>query len=228
MAVGVRIFVPLTVMKGWPLIVSYPLFVWAPVVLLLAGVFFCFFRDPDHPSFGDRFRFRRISGRTWLWIVGGFVGIQALELFASPTRRLLAALPVFSPPPFTPQLFDPFFSIERGLTHLFGVPLAGNWWLVGFWLLWLAVNIGGEEILWRGYALPLQERVFGRHAWLVNGVLWNLLVHAFMPWGYLTLLPVSLILPYLVQRHGNSWIGVFIHGIGNLLVLVVMIPEIAA
>lgn len=190
-------------------------------------VLICYFRDPDRTSFSDRFRFKRVGGITWLWTVGGFLLVQGLELALVPTRRLLAELPFFSPPPFTPQLFHPLFSIEEGLTHLFGVPLAGNWWLVGFWLLWLLINIGGEEVLWRGYALPLQEKVLWRYAWLVNGLLWNFFVHAFMPWGYLTLLPVSLILPYLVQRSGNTWVGVILHGVGNLLVLVVIIPEIA-
>lgn len=227
MALGVRVLVPLTVSAGWPLIVSYPLFLWMPVLLLLAVLLIRHFRDPDRESFGERFRFKRITGRIWVWIIGGFVLVQGLELTFAPTRRLLGKLPLFSPPPSTPRLFHPFFSPEDGLTHLFDVPLEGNWWLIGFWLLWLLVNIGGEELLWRGYALPLQEKVFGRYAWLVNGLLWNLLVHAFMPWGYLTLLPISLILPYLVQRFGNSWIGVIIHGLGNLLVLVVMIPGIA-
>ena len=228
MAIGVRVLVPLTVSAGWPLIVSYPLFVWAPVLLLLTAVLIRYFRDPGRKAFGERFRFKRIGGTTWIWIIGGFVLVQVLELLLAPTRRLLGKLPLFSPPAFTPQLFHPFFSPEEGLTRLFGVPLEGNWWLVGFWLLWLLVNIGGEEILWRGYALPLQEKVLGRYAWIVNGLLWNLFVHAFMPWGYITLLPVSLVLPHLVQRFGNSWIGVIIHGLGNLLVLVMMIPGIAA
>ena len=51
---------------------------------------------------------------------------------------------------------------------------------------WLIVNIGCEEILWRGYALPLREKVFGKYA----------------------------------------WIGVIIHGTGNLLMYVLLIPGV--
>lgn len=225
---GVRFLVPLADSWGWPFIVSYPLFVWAPVVVLLFAILVCRMGDHDRTTFSERFRFKPINRNTWLLAVGGFVLVQALELLVAPTRRWLAEVPVFAPPELTPQLFHPFFAIEEGLTQLFGVPLEGNWWLVGFWLLWLLINIGGEEILWRGYALPMQEKVFGRSAWLVNGLLWNFLVHAFMPWGYLTLLPVSLILPYLVQRTGNTWVGVIIHGVGNLLVLLVLIPAISS
>jgi membrane protease YdiL (CAAX protease family) len=89
------------------------------------------------------------------------------------------------------------------------------------------VNIGGEEILWRGYALPLQEQAFGKHAWIVNGLCWNLLIHAFMWWNYIVLMPISLAIPYLVQRYRNTWLGIYIHGFGNLLVLAVLIPSIA-
>lgn len=231
MAVGVRVLVPRSVDAGWPLIVSYPLFLWAPVLILLAGVMVPYFVEARRTggasrTFAQRLRFRRITGKGWLAVTGGFLLVQILELLLAPTRRILGSLEILAPPPTTPELFDPFFRIEEGLTHLFGVPLEGNWWIVGFWLLWLVVNIGGEELLWRGYALPLQEKVFGKHAWLLNGLLWNFFVHAFMPWGFLTLLPISLLLPYMVQRFGNTWIGVIIHGTGNLLVLAVIIPGI--
>ncbi len=102
----------------------------------------------------------------------------------------------------------------------------GAWWLIVYWLGWVVINIGGEELLWRGYALPRQEKVFGRYAWLVNGLCWNLLFHFFMNWNVLVLMPISLTIPYLVQKYQNTWIGIYIHGIGNLLFLLVLIPEI--
>lgn len=239
MALGVRYFVPRAESWGWPRIVSYPLFLWLPIVVLILGVLAIYLQQgagntgtSRRRSLATRFRFRRLTRREWLLTGVGFLAVQALELLLIPTRRWLARLEVvggwqpFAPPPGTPKLFDPFFNLEGGLDSFFGVPLEGNWWILAFWAGWLVVNIGGEELLWRGYALPLQERVFGRHAWLVNGLSWNLLVHAFMPWGYLTLLPISLILPYLVQRQQNSWIGVIIHGLGNLLLVAVLIPGI--
>lgn len=133
MAVGVRLLVPLTVESGWPLILSYPLFLWAPLLVLLTGVLIYFRRHRSAgTSFVAQFRLHPIGGKTWLWVIGGFVLVQVAEL-----------------------------------------------------------------------------------------------ILAFMPWGYFTLLPVSLILPYLVQRHGSTWIGIIIHGLGNLLVLAVIIPGIA-
>ena len=59
-------------------------------------------------------------------------------------------------------------------------------------------------------------------AWLVNGILW-LLFHAAFPWQVLvTLVPITLILPYIVQRRRSTWVGVAIHagfGAAGFLVL---------
>ncbi|MEM8657214.1 MAG: CPBP family intramembrane glutamic endopeptidase, partial [Pseudomonadota bacterium] len=153
--------------------------------------------------------------------------LQICELVLFRTAAFLAELALLPIPPVIPELFSPRFNLDEGLETFFGVPVAGNWWLVLFWLGWLVVNIGGEELLWRGYALPLQERVFGGNAWIVNGLCWNVLVHAFMWWNVLTLLPISLAVPYLVQRYQNTWIGIYLHGVGNLLVLAILIPSIA-
>ena len=65
--------------------------------------------------------------------------------------------------------------------------------------------------MWRGVVLRGQEAAFEAQAWLVNGIGW-LLLHAAFPWQVLvTLAPTTLILPYIVQRRGNTWIGVVIH-----------------
>ena len=64
-----------------------------------------------------------------------------------------------------------------------------------------------EEFVWRAFMLPRQEVAFGEKAWLVNGVLW-LLFHAAFPWQVLvTLVPITLILPYVVQRRRSTWPG---------------------
>jgi membrane protease YdiL (CAAX protease family) len=49
-----------------------------------------------------------------------------------------------------------------------------------------------------------------------------------MRWNFIVLMPISLISPYLVQKYKNTWIGVIIHGTGNLLVFVILIPGIIA
>ncbi len=229
MFLGARVLVPYLTKIGWPLIISYSLSLWIPILLILFIILTCFVSNKQRNiNFISRFRFGKISGKTWLWIIIGFLGVQTLELGLAPTRHFLMNYSFFHVPEFTPELFHPGLQIADGLTTFFGVPLADQWWIVGFWLGWLIVNIGAEELLWRGYALPLQEKVFGKWAWLVNGILWNLLVHMFMPWSFISLIPVSLAVPYLVQKHQNTWIGIIIHGIGNLLVFILIIPGILA
>lgn len=229
---GVLIFagtywlVPLLTEMNVPLIVSWTAAVWGPIVLLVIFVLWNFYQQPEREKFATRFRFKKLSGKEWLWVIGAFLVVQIFELMLSPSSAILARYPLFQPPAIIPDLFNPAFKIEEGLVQLMGVPLKGNWWLIAYWFLWLILNIGGEEFLWRGYALPLQEKVFGKYAWLVNGILWNVLVHLFFRWSFITLMPISLILPLLAQKFQNSWVGVLIHGTGNLLVLVIIIPGI--
>lgn len=225
MAAGVYWLVPPLINLGIPLIVAWTFAVWGPVVLLFIVILSNFLRQPGRERFAKRFRFRKMTRKEWLWTLGAFIVIQALEMVLAGTGGMLARYPLFAPPAVLPDLFNPAFHIEEGLTRLMGVPLKGNAWLIGFWLLWVVINIGGEEILWRGFALPLQEKAFGKYAWLVNGLCWNVLIHFFFRWNLITLMPISLLLPFLVQKFGNTWIGVIIHGTGNLLLLIILIPE---
>lgn len=223
---GIYYLVPILTQREIPLIVSWTIALWGPLVLLLLAVLVMFVWQPNRLTFRERFRFHALTKQDWLIIAVVFIGLQVCELALSPTGAYFAQFPLFAPPAIIPDLFNPTFALEDGLSHLLGVPTQGNWWLVLFWLGWLVINIGGEEILWRGYALPLQEAHFGRYAWLVNGLCWNLLFHYFMRWNFITLMPISLVIPYLVQRRQNTWIGIILHGLGNLLVLVILVPSI--
>ncbi|WOE76469.1 CPBP family intramembrane glutamic endopeptidase [Alterisphingorhabdus coralli] len=224
---GIWFGVPAASARGITLIVSWSAALWLPIVAMLGWTVWRHQREGLRQSFRDRFWLNSIEGKHWIAIIIGLFIVQSSEILLSPTGAYLTQFPLFAPPEIIPELFDPSFTPETGLSTFFGIPVRGNWWLVLFWLGWLLVNIGGEELLWRGYALPLQERYLGKWAWLVNGLCWNLLVHAFMRWNVLTLMPVSLIIPFLVQRYRNIWIGIVIHGVGNALVLVILIPAIA-
>jgi membrane protease YdiL (CAAX protease family) len=116
------------------------------------------------------------------------------------TLGLRALLPSFSPVP-------PFLQVE---------PLqSGERWVLLAWAPFFFFNIVGEELLWRGYLLPRQERVWGPHAWLVNGALWTLFHVSFGTPMMVMLLPVMLGLPWVVQRRGNTWVGILLHAAIN-------------
>ena len=77
------------------------------------------------------------------------------------------------------------------------------------------LNIFGEELLWHGWLLPGQERVFGRYAWIPAGLGW-ILFHAPFGLGIVLLFaPFLLIETYAVRRTRNLWIGVLLHAIFN-------------
>ena len=228
MYLGVYYLIPVLTMHGIPRIVSWTTLIWGPIVIIFIIVLALFFRKPNRQTFRERFRFPKLTKKVWLIALGAFILVQLCELVLSSTGVYLSQFRFFSLPEGIPDLFNPSFKIENGLSQLFGIPLKGNWWLALFWLGWLTINIGCEEILWRGYALTLQEKFFGKYAWLVNGICWNILIHCFMKWNFIVLMPISLITPYLVQKYQNTWIGVIIHGTGNLLVFVILIPGILA
>lgn len=82
-------------------------------------------------------------------------------------------------------------------------------------LIWLPMwffNIVGEELLWRGY---IQSRLTAKYSWLLISILW-LIFH--LPFGFdlvIILSPIAVILPYVVHKTQNTSVGIFIHGLYN-------------
>ena len=168
------------------------IFLFGPL-LLMAAVLLRRERQRKR-SLSARLWLRPMNGRDWLWAVGGLVAVAVL------TAGIGTLLLMFQS---SKELHPSFMAFE---------PLGpGRYWILGAWIPFFVLNIVGEEFVWRGVALPRQEVVFGRRAWLVNGILW-LLFHAAFPWQVLlTLVPITLILPYVVQRRRNTAAGLVIH-----------------
>ncbi|MBE2280805.1 MAG: CPBP family intramembrane metalloprotease [Ignavibacteriaceae bacterium] len=80
------------------------------------------------------------------------------------------------------------------------------------WFPMFFFNIVGEEILWRGY---IQTRLNGKFAWLFCSLLW-MIFH--IPFGIdlmIMLIPVIVIIPFVYSKTKNTVTGIFIHGIYN-------------
>lgn len=90
----------------------------------------------------------------------------------------------------------------------------------------LFFNIVGEEFWWRGFLLPRMERAFGRHAWLLHGLLWNLF-HLFKWWDLLNLLPICLLISYFSQKTGRNWPALIAHLLFNGLGFVLVLAHVA-
>ncbi len=90
-----------------------------------------------------------------------------------------------------------------------------NSWVFAAWIPLFVTNILGEELCWRGYVLPRQEAAWGPAAWLGNGIAWCLF-HWGLGWPILVmLLPITLLLPWIVQRRRNTSVGIIIHAVYN-------------
>jgi membrane protease YdiL (CAAX protease family) len=163
----------------------------------------------------DRERGQRISERLRLVpprgrnvIAGVLLGMFMLATFNALRfiRPWLTDIMPWGPPAW-------FADLMTG-THFQGMPLkaiGGRSWST---FVQYVFNIFGEELLWRGYILPRQELSLGTHAWLANGILWNLF-HWFFYWNLIPLLPSCLALAWLTQRSKNTWTGILGHGILN-------------
>jgi membrane protease YdiL (CAAX protease family) len=76
------------------------------------------------------------------------------------------------------------------------------------------VNVGGEELWWRGYVLPRQELTLGANAWFVHGLLWTAF-HVVFYWQLLMILPITLAIAFVSQRTKSTWPAIVGHALLN-------------
>lgn len=146
----------------------------------------------------DRLRFKPMNRGDWLWSGGAFVAIIALS------SAIMGLLLMLRP---ETRLAPWFLEME---------PLAGGrLWILAAWLPFFALTIFTEEVVWRGVVLPRQEAALGRSAWIANGAGWLLFHLAFGPAILIALVPIVTVLPWVVQKRRNSWIGVIVHAAFN-------------
>ena len=143
-----------------------------------------------------RLRLVRMNRGDAIWTI---VGILVISIASA----AVLALARYLDPGFQPS---PWFLAQRPGWHA---------WVFVAWIPLFVTNILGEELCWRGYILPRQEVALGRAAWLGNGIPWCLF-HWSFGWPILVmLLPIALLLPWIVQRRRNTWVGIIIHAVFN-------------
>ena len=201
---------------------------YAPFVLLSLGSFFIFRREYGSWSwkaFRGRARLERFDRRSAVWTFTFLVLISAGYFVVSEAGKCIAANGSFlAPPDFMPGGLNPNKVMRPGF--FFDVPLAGKWWFAAAYLAGWFFNIFGEEFMFRGILLPIDEKSFGKTAWLFQGTLWGLW-HVYWKWNFIPLtLFVALPLVFVVQKTRNTWTGIIIHGILNIIPLVYIIIEV--
>ena len=186
------------------------------------------FRLEGNPStwtaFRDRMRLPRPTRTVWLWTLAALIVVFGVTMLIAPLAAYFG-LPLVTLPAETLAFRN---SMSAGFPE---IELSGRWGLFLWWVFSLAVlNIGGEELWWRGIILPRQEVVFGRWAWAVNGTLWNLFhIGRYATLGdFVIYIPATLAIPYVAQRTRNTWPGIVVHLILNTFGTLAMFNRIVS
>jgi membrane protease YdiL (CAAX protease family) len=139
------------------------------------------------------------SSKDWVWAMAGVILISILTgviiFVADWVSQSLLGKPLQTSPSF--MRFDPFQT--------------GQYWIYLVWIVFFFFNIVGEEIMWRGYLLAGMSEKYPKTAWFFNAVFW-MMFH--IPFGIelmIMVLPTFFLIPYLVQKRKNTWIGIVIH-----------------
>jgi hypothetical protein len=145
--------------------------------------------------------------RLWLrWLsrtdnVCLFMGAAVILILSAPLVVALAHT-------YGRSAFTPDFLAFEPLTK-------GRYWILAAWLPFFVLNMLGEAFVWHSVMLPRQVQTFGGSAWLISGLGWGLF-HVALPWQILLSLgPTVFVIPYIVQRRANVWIGVALHVLVN-------------
>lgn len=170
-----------------------PLLIAALLILKNEGAIF------NAELWTGRLRFKKLDRIDWLTSIASIILICLLSGGIMKTISLITGS-VDTSPSF--MEFEP-------------LRLGNRYWILLLWVPYWILNIMGEEILWRGVLLPRQEIAFGKSAWLLHGLFWGIFHIAFGWQLLLTLLPILFIQSYVVQKRGNSWVGVIIHAAIN-------------
>ncbi len=224
--VGVYVVVPKQSKLGLSEIVSFfgslwlPVFLLTPTALLLyvfveGGIF-------DLEQIMTRFRFTAITGSDWFWVLGGIVVTIAADQLLEPIGKKLAKVKALSPPDYLPAPFNPLDEISLPLKRFFDVDLPGNWKFLLLFIPLHLVAMFSEEVMWRGFLLPIQENMFGSFAWVINGLLWAWLVHAILKWHFIGMIPGMLAAPLVAQMTGSTWSAVIVHVIPNAILWILL------
>lgn len=179
---------------GW--YVSGTVFVLLPI--LLFGVLMAWRELPTRnlAQLCTRLRLGALGGGDIAWAIGGLLTISFVSV-------LILALAHHLDPNFRPS---PEFLRQPPGWHV---------WVFAAWIPLFVSNVVGEGLCWRGYVLPRQEAALGNAAWLLNGIMWCLFHWSFGWPIMLVLLPIALLLPWIVQRRRNTWVGMIIHAVFN-------------
>ncbi len=200
-----------------------------PSVLMFVTAFVIYYIQNGHSMKGFlvRYRIYRLRLMDVVWGVGVFVVALIVFGLISMLMEQLINQQIVPVPKNLPLLLDPQAAVDvSSLDRFVGGHIFGNWTVFIKFIIMLFFNIAGEELLWRGYILPRQEKALEKNTWLVHGALWALF-HSFKWWDILSLLPVTLLIAFAAQKRKSIWPGFIAHILFNIMGLVAVFAAVA-
>lgn len=215
--ISIYILIPTLDRAGVPLFLNFLVSLGIPLSLLILASCVAYRREGrpwEWSAFRDRFRLGAMKGSTWLWAIG-----LSVFMILAPGFLTFSSVWVTQIAPM-PDALSQMLNIQPGA--FMGIPLAGAWWVFLGYLVYVLLNVFGEELWWRGYIFPRQELAFGKWAWVVQGIFWNLF-HSFFYWELIALLPGCLALAFVAYKSKSTWPGIFAHFASNLPTLIIIL-----
>lgn len=187
-----------------------------PMVCLLLASLYLVYRETKKLNFEtlkDRFRLKKLNYKTLaISIVSAMIIFFTMEILKKAEANLIEINYITLP------------DVLKLINEMFN-DLAGNWTKFSMISLLLVFNIIGEEFYFRGYILPKQELVFKNYTWLIHGILWSFF-HIFKWWEMIGLIPLTMLLPFIVQKTKNTTVGIMIHSLINGITIVNILPVV--
>lgn len=220
---GLYVIMPLFLASGMTFLTGYFILFYTPFLLLFITAIILYKHDTGKLSwdaFKDYFRITKPDRKTLFWTIGLFLFVLVSYFGLGFTQKLVANIPFFAPPSYFPAEINPLKTMVFG--ELMETPIKGNWWVILVYTIGWFFNIFGEELLFRGYLLPRQILIYGKHAWIINGVLWTLW-HSFWKWNLISLFFTCMALTFVAQKTKSTLPGIIVHGVLNFIPIIAMI-----
>lgn len=226
MIYSMYIFVPFALNHGLTEYESFIISYTIPMALLFVYAIVIYkYKDNRRSMVGflKRYRITKLTIKdVGIGIVIYLIAMVGYGLFSIIGKTLIenGLMPL---PNNIPNIIDPRIPFSLiGLESMITEPLTGNGMVIWSYSIMLFFNVVGEELFWRGYMLPVQEKTFGKITWLVHGLLWTLF-HGFKWWDLAGLLPVCLLIAFIAQKRQSIWPGLIAHMLFNGMLLIMIV-----
>ena len=170
------ILVPVFIQRtGQPYLVGYLIVYVTTMTLFLMAALTAYLMEGnpvDTTIFTKRYRLGSMNRQDWAWAFGVLFVMLISYFWLAFTSRWLAQWSFFAPHPVFPPEFGSGGARAPGT--FMGMTITGLGWVALVFLFGWISNILGEELWFRGYILPRQEKALGNNAWVANGLMFTL------------------------------------------------------